>query len=94
MATEKILEIGMRIGDYYWKLSELIVNQKSKDATWVLPIPDVGLHLSIHRPKSSMKPNWHLHWKSHNLDIEEDIDENFLSPSYWKKSVLDFLDIF
>jgi len=60
----------------------------------IFPIPEVGLHLSIHSPKPPLFPNGHAHWRSHKLGIEEDVDASFFSPEYWKESAIEYLQSF
>jgi len=94
MSPQRRCEFGIQFGESYWKFFEFVVNPVSKDAYWILSIPDVALHLSIHSPKPPMYPNWHLHWKSEPLGIDEDVDDTFFSPEDWKVWAMEWLENF
>lgn len=94
LGSQREYEIGLQFGNTYWKLLKFNVNKTSKDAYMIFPIPDVGLHLSIHSPKSHMFPNMHAHWRSYELNIEEDVDASFFSPEYLKESAMEYLESF
>jgi len=92
--SERVYEIGLQFGNTYWKFLKFVSNRISKDAYLILPIPDVGLKLSIHSPKPPVLSSWHAHWSSDKLEIHEDVDDSFVSPEYWKESALEFFESF
>jgi len=94
MSPQTRSEFGIQFGNFYWKFFEFKTNPASKDAYWIIPIPEVALHLSIHSPKPPRYPNWHLHWKSEPLDIDEDVDDTFFSPEDWKVWAMEWLESF
>jgi len=81
MQTRKEIEFGVMLGKTYWKVLKIVVNKVSKDVYVILPIPDAGLHWSIHSPKPPTFPNWFMHVRSRDeLGIEEKVDLE-LSPT-------------
>ncbi len=94
MSPQTENEIGIQFGDSYWKLFKFVVNPVSKDAYLFIPIPDVALHLSIHSPKLPTYPNWHLHWRSEPLGIDEDVESNLFSPVDLQKWAMEWLEGF
>lgn len=94
MSPQTECEFGVRFGEFYWKLFKLMVNPVSKNAYCVIPIPDVALHLSIHSPKLPTYPNWHMHWRSEPLGIDEDVDGDFFSPDDWQEWAIEWIEGF
>lgn len=94
MSPQTRCEFGIQFGKSYWKFFEFKTNPISKDAYWILPIPDVALHLSIHSPKPPMHPNWHLHWRSEPLGIDEDINDGVFSPENCTTWAMEWLENF
>lgn len=94
MSPQTRCEFSFQFGKSYWKFFEFKTNPVSKDAYWILPIPDVALHLSIHPPKLPMHPNWHLHWRSEPLGIDEDVYDGFFSPENCTTWAMEWLENF
>src|SRR4030042_1689554 len=94
MSPRTRCEFGIQFGESYWKFFEFKTNPVSKDAYWILPIPDVALHLSIHSPKPTMYPNWHFHWRSRPLGIDEDVCGGLFSPEDWRVWATEWLENF
>lgn len=96
MQTRKEFECGVMLGKTYWKVLKIVVNKVSKDTYVILPIPDAGLHWSIHSPKPPTFPNWHIHVRSsRELGIEEEADLELSSISSSLGNFVDgFMDAF
>ena len=58
----------------------------------ILPIPDIGLKLSIHQPRPPELPLMHGHWSSNKLGIHEDVDASIFSSEYWTEFTDKFLE--
>jgi hypothetical protein len=86
------LEIEMRSGQTNIELLKCIANSKTKDVLVVLPIPDVGFKLSMHSPRPPENPDFHVHWRSDQPYIHEDVDSSFFSTQYWINSITEFLN--
>lgn len=91
MGSQSELEIGVLLGETYWKLFKLIVNEISKNA--YLVIPHV-MKLSMHPPNPPEFPDVHVHWKDFELGIHEDIDPSFFSSEFQKELAIDLLNRF
>jgi len=94
LGKREISEFGLQFGDIYWKIVEFVVNRTTRDAYVIFPIPDVGLHLSIHLPKPPMYPETRLHWRSNpEFGIDEEVDTDFSDESL-QELAMDFLEDF
>ena len=88
----KRTEIGVSVADSYWKVLKIVEGRD--DLYIIFAIPNVGLHLSVHKGENDVNYRIYAHLKSAKLGIKEEINTRFFSKSFLNEWINKFLNSF
>ena len=85
-------EFGVKAGNSQVKFLKII--ETSSSIYFISPFPEVGLHLSFHKPTSQFA-DFHAHIRSEPLGIHNDLDldDELFSVDFWESRISKFVDL-